>query len=319
MNNRIVFLDWLRIIACTIVFLTHIYPTFFMKDLGIIYGGNAGVTLFFIISGYIIPFALEKVQSYRIFFIRRFFRIFPLFFICAIWVLLKAGIANFNFTTFLIQITLLLGPILDTPFVIRVDWTLRVEEWLYIILAFLFFKNKLNVKYILSVGLLIFLYGILKYFYSGFKITQISLLYFPTCLIGTVIFLYEKGSISKKELQISIATLFLLVVIGNFISIYSLKIVTPLAPFVGLAIFLISYKYRHLFIQNKIITTLSSLTYSAYLFHCIVFPLIVTHLSKVIKFSFLSNLLALFLFLFFCYALHNFIEKPLIKYSKEIR
>jgi peptidoglycan/LPS O-acetylase OafA/YrhL len=301
MNNRIVFLDWLRIIACTIVFLTHIYPKFFMKDLGIIYGGNAGVTLFFIISGYIIPFALEKVQSYRIFFIRRFFRIFPLFFICAIWVLLKAGIANFNFTTFLIQITLLLGPILDTPFVIGgADWTLRVEEWLYIILAFLFFKNKLNVKYILSVGLLIFLYGILKYFYSGFKITQISLLYFPTCLIGTVIFLYEKGSISKKELQISIATLFLLVVIAHFISIYSLKRVVPLSPFVGLAIFLISYKYRHLFIQNKIITTLSSLTYSAYLFHSIVFPLIVTHL-------------------FFCYALHKFIEKPLIKYSKEIR
>lgn len=80
-------LDALRFFAFLKVFLLHIplqgeFPIFsFLKS-----GGGIGVSLFFVLSGFLITYLLvfEKIQSGQIsikrFFLRRSFRIYPLFF-----------------------------------------------------------------------------------------------------------------------------------------------------------------------------------------------------------------------------------------------
>ena len=72
-------IDSLRGISILLVILFHFYPNFFV-------GGFLGVDIFFVISGYVITYtSLYKYKNDKFtlinFYIKRFFRIFPLLFI----------------------------------------------------------------------------------------------------------------------------------------------------------------------------------------------------------------------------------------------
>src|SRR3954465_10022133 len=84
--HRLQFLGAPRGIAAFAVILQHAGQplstgysafAFSMFDLG-----NFGVMLFFLCSGFIIPISLERQGSLRRFWIRRFFRLFPLYWFC---------------------------------------------------------------------------------------------------------------------------------------------------------------------------------------------------------------------------------------------
>lgn len=82
-------LDGLRALAVGVVMMSHYAPDGF--HLGIPWGGF-GVHLFFIISGFLITRILRKAigkplsRSLLIFYVRRFLRIFPLYYFCLLWI-----------------------------------------------------------------------------------------------------------------------------------------------------------------------------------------------------------------------------------------
>ncbi|MCM3573757.1 acyltransferase [Mesobacillus subterraneus] len=88
MNNRLEELDSLRGIAALTVFFSHIYlvfnETFFMKilfefgPLRVFTAGSEAVTLFFVLSGFVLslPFISKKPFNYFRYFIKRFCRIY---------------------------------------------------------------------------------------------------------------------------------------------------------------------------------------------------------------------------------------------------
>ncbi|MHA8112863.1 acyltransferase family protein [Kosakonia cowanii] len=85
MNNKILSIHYLRGIAALVVVFFHfrglLNGYYSQKDIGnILFGSGAfGVDLFFMISGFIIALSTEKKMTPFIFFIRRFFRIYPAF------------------------------------------------------------------------------------------------------------------------------------------------------------------------------------------------------------------------------------------------
>ena len=98
---RIVFLDCVRGVAASIVVLEHFFGlhgqhatgtgaapgTLSRWSVEYLSLGRIGVVAFFLVSGYVIPLSLER-QSQRTFWIRRFFRLFPVY-----WLAVAAYIA----------------------------------------------------------------------------------------------------------------------------------------------------------------------------------------------------------------------------------
>ena len=91
-GRRIVFLDCVRGVAASIVVLEHFFGLHTQHGSGAgstpgTWGrwsveylslGRVGVVAFFLVSGYVIPLSLER-QSQRTFWIRRFFRLYPVY------------------------------------------------------------------------------------------------------------------------------------------------------------------------------------------------------------------------------------------------
>jgi peptidoglycan/LPS O-acetylase OafA/YrhL len=100
-GRRIVFLDCVRGVAASIVVLEHFFGLHTQHGTGAgstpgTWGrwsveylslGRVGVVAFFLVSGYVIPLSLER-QSQRTFWIRRFFRLYPVY-----WLAVAAYVA----------------------------------------------------------------------------------------------------------------------------------------------------------------------------------------------------------------------------------
>lgn len=135
-------LDGLRGVAIAAVFLVHLYAPLFP-------GGSAGVTLFFVLSGFLITkLALEEADrtgglSLSQFYIRRLFRIFPPLFVLLAFLL----VASFTFMSDVgeplrREITLAAGsvgnlwPILygyEPRGALGHTWSLGIEEQFYLV------------------------------------------------------------------------------------------------------------------------------------------------------------------------------------------
>ncbi len=139
-NNRIQYLDGWRGIAILFVLLSHFFTNDFMDM------GRLGVDVFFVLSGLLMGKILFiKKTNLRIFYIRRFSRVYPVFFIYVI---------SIYFIYWLYNDSTPLVHIIPTLFFLRTYlpseigiyqasipighlWSLNVEEHAYIIMSFL--------------------------------------------------------------------------------------------------------------------------------------------------------------------------------------
>ena len=141
--------------------------------------GDFGVDIFFVISGFVMARSLENQQSFWEFFLRRFYRIYPLYFISVIFLLAIHYVANsWDFSTIFLVKTFVLFPTFhhsDISMFLGPAWTLCFELLFYfccsisfisffsaiksrsliVILALFFFS------FIFSNLFLMFLYGII--------------------------------------------------------------------------------------------------------------------------------------------------------------
>jgi peptidoglycan/LPS O-acetylase OafA/YrhL len=81
--QRLAFLDMARAVAALAVVANHVgeiaWPAFRIFGRDVFNPGVFGVITFFLVSGFIIPFSLERLGSVRRFAVSRFFRLYPLY------------------------------------------------------------------------------------------------------------------------------------------------------------------------------------------------------------------------------------------------
>lgn len=130
--------------------------------------GEQGVTMFFVLSGFLITFLLikEKRKTQKIdipkFYIRRIFRIWPLYFFYFFVLLLTLYLLN-AFIPSLFITSLYLFLLANIPFLIGKTitaayhlWSIAVEEQFYLFWPFLFKFNEIKLKKILLIVIPIF-------------------------------------------------------------------------------------------------------------------------------------------------------------------
>jgi peptidoglycan/LPS O-acetylase OafA/YrhL len=148
------FINLLRGIAAVLVTFNHFYLNtldFYEKTawsqaaypflLGEFDPGKFSVGAFFLVSGFLIPYSLERSKSVKIFVIHRFFRLYP-----AYWfsILLNLGLnlwlsfeAMPSLWTLLANFTMAQG-FLGQPDVIGAFWTLQIELVFYVLCVLIF-------------------------------------------------------------------------------------------------------------------------------------------------------------------------------------
>jgi len=108
--------------------------------------GYAGVSLFFLISGYIIPASLERKGSLRGFWVGRIFRLYPMFLVVlgVLVVLHVLGVRPLDPAVLAHRAAVAVGQVtmmpslLDTADLLPVTWTLAFEMAFYLLVAALF-------------------------------------------------------------------------------------------------------------------------------------------------------------------------------------
>ncbi|EBV2370670.1 acyltransferase [Salmonella enterica] len=171
--DKIFSIQILRGIAALFVVCFHfryaVNDIYAQKDIGnrLFEFGSFGVDLFFIISGFIMAMSARKNENLSEFFIKRFFRIYPLYFV----VLTLYILLSFNEYSFpQIIKSYLLVPIdykSEMPYygysIMAIAWTLTYEFWFYFIFGIskkLSYKSKFIISSVLLSAPVVLVNGI---------------------------------------------------------------------------------------------------------------------------------------------------------------
>ncbi|MGE4705734.1 acyltransferase family protein [Yersinia enterocolitica] len=364
MGKKIIFVDYLRVIAFISVAVVHWLSVFWTNpsvitmvtgapeldkihvglydvltpSLPVFNFGQFGVSLFFLISGLVIPFSLEKKTTSG-FFKSRLSRIYPTYIACCILSLIIAYVTakifwdTSNTKPFVEIITslTLTNSLFHTQAVDWVNWTLSVEIKFYIICIAL-------KKFILGgrVDVLFLFFGVVLLFsyitsplinYIEFKDFVISIdglrnefIYCLYMMIGVLFNLNIKGKINTFQLYSYAVIMFSLFVltIKNSNMDNQLAYIEPNYIY-SLILFSFIYSIRNIFIENKIILFFSAISYPFYALHSIV-----GYVSIRILYSYglrpeVCAIIAFFIVSSLSYLVYISVDKWAVNFGKKIK
>lgn len=337
-KQRIEYLDSARGMASLSVLIFHSVLAFGSTDMymgGINFFfekyfdlGKIAVIVFFLISGFVIPFSIkgeDKLKAIKGFIISRFFRLYPVY-----WLSVLMGyfiIGNVSSLEFIVNFTML-QQFLGFKNIIGLYWTLQIEMIFYFLVVLVFILNWLgNIKkeFILS---LVFLFLALVMAYFRFELDiklpvaiplSLSLMFFGAYYRTLALFDNPKA---EKLTKIYCLLYFILIPIicvlgynkemGFNESWYKYTI----TYFSGITLFFLIGKYRP---SNFYTEYLGKISYSLYLFH----PIIIYILQK-IDFEiplngYLKLIITLIITILFSHYSYAFIENPSINYGKKFK
>ena len=340
---RFFWLDIARLFACLFVVYDHwaaIYPSqnqiifaphnFVQSNLltpfGITQsGGFIGVSIFFLISGFVITHVAISETSIE-FLIKRLFRIYPVYFISVgIWVAAEIFILNTpNYSvdeSRLFQNLTLVNffNVGQTP-IVGVAWSLVVELTFYL-LVFVF-QKLIGVSphgFLISLNTvpLVLIY-VSRDFGDSFFLFTVSATYLGIMNIGSSIYLCRNKKISNFFGTFFSICGYSVFVYGthnfypNFLTSYDSY---PLNTLYAIAIFLLIQFNLEKTTLPKILRRLADYTYSIYLLHGIVLPMVGHIFAQNFGFGFtiiVSALMTLVLSLI----LNQVIEEPIRKFMR---
>lgn len=274
LKNEIPILDNLRAIAAWSVCLCHLICSTigFINPKSITYiifsYGSYGVQLFFVISGFIIPWSLYtanyKLKNVFRFLAKRFIRLEPPY-IVSILITLSIGFLRkyspaYNYydvpistKQLLLHIGYLVPFFKNVTWVNNIYWTLAIEFQYYLVIGifyFLFISSKKTIRF-----LAYSIFFILPYLIENQKFLPFWL---PLFGIGILLFLFKTKQIKKTEL-----------IIVSFIFYIHILFFNQLAAFIVVlfseVVIIFMYNY-----SNKFLAYLGKTSYSVYLMHAII-------------------------------------------------
>lgn len=277
----------------------------------IVKNGQQGVLIFFVISGFVLPYSLYKkdyvLKDFFRFLIRRSIRIDPpyWFTIILLFVSGRLPIYLLSFTTVLLHVFYLVPFVDNSIWYSSVFWTLAIEFQFYVILGLLYpWLNKINVNYaiafLISVSAIIIL--------MGWDFRGIILMSFHDFATGYIAFFACVNKISKNK------ALIILLLFSGFVMwkvSYTYGII-PLATAYTI-IFLKDMK-RKGFLEFP-----GKISYSLYLIHMPTSVIVIIALQHQIKNNFVLFPLCLAASILFAYLFYLLLEKPSMALAKKIK
>lgn len=325
------YIDILRGYAIIMVLIVHyaidfntLYSSYFYQ---ISLLGQYGVMLFFIVSAYALTKSLEyrnvryENNMFKKYFIRRFFRIAPLYYLILLfsYFFLKGiGVNQLtsidtSHTNMLIHFLFLDQLYVNfTNNIIGVEWTISVEFLFYFILPFIVFKNqKFQIKlFLLSFFISVAVMFFRKYYYiNGWWLHYTLLEWFYVFVGGVILCKYNlEGDITKKN------NLLLYIILINILIMSIIKLpFQHYYMFVNLILFFIYIKHSNTCtIFNTAISFIGKISFSLYLIHYIV----LRYTKEYFDVSFTTYSISLVVTFIISILTFYTIEQPFIKFGK---
>lgn len=339
-NIKIEILQILRAIAAMLVVLFHINGLLQTRVgnsqvFNIFKSGTVGVDLFFVLSGFIIYYSsYNKIESAKEFLLRRFIRIFPIYWVATITTLALFFISKHissipsqagylgntieNGGLKMIIMSFLLIPN-QTPILV-VSWTLSFEVFFYILFGLLFFRKP-------------------SLFIASFIAWVI------VCYLNLFIFHIDYNPGNSHPLNAYLNPIILEFLLGCVVAILILRgftrypkvaLLVGLIWFVGAALTYKSHRevmlgvpaalilYGSILFEIKfpaILKFIGDASYSIYLFH---FPMLGALMKLWVIFkvpryvnSTMTGLILFGILIFICCMIYQYIEKPLLKFFRK--
>jgi peptidoglycan/LPS O-acetylase OafA/YrhL len=286
-SNRLEGLDQLRGVAVLCVLISHFSIAINNGLIDIqnqtINVGTIGVLIFFCVSGYVIPWSMhvkEGVTSVYGFWVRRVFRLYPIYLIAAflgMFVLGEGYIISMvkqkmlqdpvgYFLAFFSMTSHLSGR--DTIFQ-GLEWTLAYEMIFYCACTvFLLLRKCLPVVFsLISTVIVVCLAVLLPDVFVKTNIIQKFFFFYLFFLAGLVLYLHNSGFIGGKLFKTLSATLVITMCVRSYLwySYWGISYLT--LAFIPAVYFFYSVLLGKIKIESKFLTLVGVVSYSIYLTH----------------------------------------------------
>lgn len=287
--------------------------------------GRFGVVLFFLISGFVVPFSIKGHNPLHRFAISRFFRLFPAMWL-ALFCLAVASVMHGQWPslpTFLANMTMVPAAFRQ-PWMSGAYWTLTIEILFYVLSAGLFALGFLYRPVIIAIFAIVLVaatavpilsrhFGIpmpvqylslhVSFLYLGLLLRMTLVDKLPGALIGSICVLLVQAVVLLTIGEFSLSRQ------DGFFLVGTLPIL--ISYLAALCVFLVSVKTSAP--NNPVLSRLGALSYSIYLFHGIaalmvfaIFPLTGTSVDFAIGAG------SLFLTLILSVIVYDYLEKPMV-------
>lgn len=302
---KILQVNYIRAIASLSVAIFHLGG----KAVPILSYGWLGIAMFFLLSGFIICWAMPENYALKTsfnFILRRVIRIEPPYLASILLVICIQLLFHHNFIPNWKNIFFHLAYInsfIGQPYLNPVYWTLAIEFQYYLFIALLFplIRSKWS-------PIMLILLSLLPMWLNLPIVTLLNFL--PLFVMGIFYYMYLSGILKRIEGLIygSLVTIF---------SFYSLGFLETFAALFALLILTLPLT------NNKIINFFSKISFSLYLTHDVVGSNVVvylgTKLPKTWTYKGMEFLSGLLISIVVAYLFYWFVEKPALTLSKRLR
>lgn len=300
---------------------------------GQLFYGVFGVGVFFLISGLVIPVSLRNLSTGK-FLIRRFFRIYPVYWSCLAISLAMYLVCSWYWSTplpdriswpFLLRNLSLLHSAAGISSLDFVCWSLAVEIKFYIIVALIFLIGKQAHRVIALSTAFLALGCAAAYFCthgqnpaSFFSYLVSDMKYISFMLLGCLFYYALYNEISSLAAVGYGAIIYALFVTTN--AFYENAFFGPLVKnyTYALTLFWACYLLRHRFKDNKILDFVADISFPLYLIHSmigyVIMPILI---DKGIAYTF-AWMISLGLTVLAAFLVHRYVEVPVNTFGKKV-
>ncbi|MVZ96572.1 acyltransferase [Sphingorhabdus sp. IMCC26285] len=288
-SSRLAFVDTLRLFAAALVVFQHLaerYPATATQPLVELGPGVMGVVLFFLISGYVIPFSVRNGLDPMAFLIRRLCRIYPLFLaaICGVaiggwtglldqWAYLS-GISYWRWAANL----LLVQDFVGVPAILGVSWTLIIELIWYALfaVAISIYKERAALLLAIMMPTILVVLGLASlWMETRIPLGRPAMIY--AAILGYQAYQFHSGKLSRKQLAFALG---IFLAVSWFTNIIAFGIFThpsitlaqalgpwTIAPLLFFVVLLVDRIRTSPLINSGFLPLAGTISYSIYLLH----------------------------------------------------
>ncbi|BDU20537.1 acyltransferase [Dyella sp. GSA-30] len=295
--------------------------------------GVFGVAVFFMISGLVIPISLRSLSTGK-FLIRRFFRIYPVYWFCLLISIGMYVLCSWYWSTplsdriswpFLLKNLTLLHSATGIPSLDFVCWSLAVEIKFYAIVALIFFIGRQAHQVMMTSTAFLALCCIGAYFAthgSGqeafFSYLVSDMRYMTLMFLGCLFYYVLYGELSARAaLGYGVIIYALFVTINAF---YENAFFGPLVKNYSYALILFwaCYLLRDSFRDNKVLDFLADISFPLYLVHSMIgyvaMPILI---DKGMSYTF-AWMVSVGLAMLVAFLVHRYVEVPVNAFGKKV-